>query len=85
MGGQEIEAPHPAGTNGPFDIPCLYHLQVDQFLRIENGADDKTLKTYPGGYHNLVIDLVKDEVMQDIDSWITRQLATKTRKTESTK
>ena len=39
------------------------------------GAGDKTLKTYPEAYHNLVIDLVKDDVMADIDSWITQQLA----------
>ncbi|MEP7325132.1 MAG: lysophospholipase [Gemmatimonadota bacterium] len=39
------------------------------------GADDKTLKIYPGAYHNLVIDLVKDEVMTDIDRWITEQLS----------
>lgn len=39
------------------------------------GAADKTLKTFPGAYHNLVIDLVKDEAMRDIDSWIEKQLA----------
>jgi len=48
------------------------------------GAEDKTLKTYPGAYHNLVIDLVKDDVMRDIEGWITQQLTTKTPKSEST-
>ena len=49
------------------------------------GARDKTFTTYPGAYHNLVIDLVKDDVMRDIDHWITQQLATKQRKSENTK
>ena len=39
------------------------------------GASDKTLKTYPGAYHNLVIDLVKDDVMRDIAGWVEKQLA----------
>lgn len=38
------------------------------------GASEKTLKIYPGAYHNLVIDLVKEDVMRDVDHWITRQL-----------
>ena len=49
------------------------------------GAGHKTLKTYPGAYHNLVIDLVKDDVLRDIDQWITQQLATKAQKSENTK
>jgi hypothetical protein len=43
-----------------------------EFLRTV-GASDKTLKTYPGALHNLIIDLVKDDVMRDMDTWIARR------------
>jgi alpha-beta hydrolase superfamily lysophospholipase len=42
------------------------------------GASDKTLKTYPGALHNLIIDLVKDDVMRDMDTWIARRSPGKT-------
>lgn len=35
---------------------------------------DKELKTYPGGYHNLFVDLNWEEVMGDIDEWVGRHL-----------
>ena len=35
---------------------------------------DKELKTYPGGYHNLFIDINWREVLRDIDEWISRRL-----------
>jgi alpha-beta hydrolase superfamily lysophospholipase len=35
---------------------------------------DKQLKTYPGGYHNLFVDLNWREVLQDIDDWVSPRL-----------
>lgn len=37
------------------------------------GSPDKTLKMYPGAYHNLAIDLVKEEVLRDIVAWIEQR------------
>jgi alpha-beta hydrolase superfamily lysophospholipase len=37
------------------------------------GSPDKTLKMYPGAYHNLVLDLVKEEVLRDIVTWIEQR------------
>jgi acylglycerol lipase len=39
------------------------------------GSVDKTLKLYEGGYHDLLNDTDRDQVMADITSWIGRQLA----------
>ncbi len=33
---------------------------------------DKELRTYPGGFHNLFVDLNWEEVLEDIDGWIGR-------------
>ncbi|MCC6378698.1 MAG: alpha/beta fold hydrolase [Burkholderiales bacterium] len=34
------------------------------------GARDKTLKTYPGAYHHLLLDDVRDEVTRDVLAWL---------------
>jgi alpha-beta hydrolase superfamily lysophospholipase len=39
------------------------------------GSIDKTLKLYEGGYHDLLNDTDRDQVMADITAWIERQLA----------
>lgn len=39
------------------------------------GHPDKQLKTYPGGYHNLFIDLNWEEVLGDIAGWISPRLS----------
>lgn len=39
------------------------------------GSVDKTLKLYEGGFHDLLNDLDKREVMQDIQDWIEGRLA----------
>ena len=36
---------------------------------------DKTLKLYEGGFHDLLNDINKAKVMQDIQGWINAQLA----------
>jgi alpha-beta hydrolase superfamily lysophospholipase len=38
------------------------------------GSVDKTLKFYEGGYHDLLNDIDKDAVMQDIQSWVSDRL-----------
>lgn len=39
------------------------------------GSADKTLKLYEGGFHDLLSDANKAEVMQDIKSWINARVA----------
>ena len=39
------------------------------------GSVDKTLKLYEGSFHDLLNDISKAEVMQDIQGWINAQLA----------
>lgn len=34
------------------------------------GASDKTLRTYPGAYHHLLLDDVRDEVARDVLAWL---------------
>ena len=38
------------------------------------GSVDKTLKLYEGGFHDLLNDLDKRVVMQDIQAWIGARL-----------
>jgi alpha-beta hydrolase superfamily lysophospholipase len=38
------------------------------------GATDKTLKLYEGGFHDLLNDIDKKLVMQDIEGWINIRL-----------
>jgi alpha-beta hydrolase superfamily lysophospholipase len=38
------------------------------------GSEDKTLKLYEGGFHDLLNDLDKRVVMQDIQDWIGARL-----------
>ena len=41
------------------------------------GSVDKTLKLYEGGFHDLLNDLDKSVVMQDIQGWIDSRLPAK--------
>ena len=41
------------------------------------GSADKTLKLYDGHYHDLLNDLGREEVMADIEAWITSHLSTR--------
>lgn len=46
----------------------------EQFYR-EAGSRDKTLKLYEGHYHDLLNDLGREQVMDDIVAWIDARLA----------
>jgi acylglycerol lipase len=46
----------------------------EQFHR-EAGSSDKTLKLYDGHYHDLLNDLGREQVMDDIAGWIDERLA----------
>jgi acylglycerol lipase len=41
-----------------------------QFFYDNVGSDDKTLKLYDGGYHDLLNDIIRDEVMAGILRWV---------------
>jgi acylglycerol lipase len=41
-----------------------------QFFYDTAGSEDKTLKLYEGGFHDLLNDVDKDKVMADITRWI---------------
>jgi alpha-beta hydrolase superfamily lysophospholipase len=45
----------------------------EQFYR-EAGSKDKTLKLYEGHYHDLLNDLGKEQVLEDIETWIQARL-----------
>ena len=45
----------------------------EQFFN-EAGSTDKTLKLYEGYYHDLLNDLGRDTVFEDIDAWISERL-----------
>ena len=46
-----------------------------QFFYDSAGSKDKTLKFYDGGFHDLLNDLGKVEVMGDINAWIAARVA----------
>jgi len=45
-----------------------------RLLHAQCRSEDKTLKIYDGGYHELWNDLIKDEVIAGIADWITARL-----------
>jgi acylglycerol lipase len=46
-----------------------------QFFYEKAGSADKTLKLYDGGYHDLLNDLGKEQVMADVKGWISAHLS----------
>ena len=48
--------------------------QGSQFFHDHAGSKDKTLKLYPDAYHDMLSDIVKDQVMADIKAWIETRL-----------
>ncbi len=46
-----------------------------QFFYDTVGSRDKTLKFYDGGFHDLLNDLGKEEIMGDITAWIAARVA----------
>lgn len=61
--GTEDKATRPAGSEKFFDLAA---------------STDKTLKLYPGYYHDLLADVGKEEVMADIQNWIDERLPAST-------
>ena len=57
--GTEDKATKPSGSQQFFDTV---------------GSIDKTLKFYEGGYHDLLNDTDRDQVMADVSAWVDRQL-----------
>lgn len=72
------------GNASEFNLPVLLIHGSDDGLTNPKGSEllfekaksaDKTLKIFPGGYHELINDLDRDEVMNLIVSWIEIRLA----------
>ena len=72
------------GNASEFNLPLLLIHGSDDGLTNPKGSEllfenaksaDKTLKIFPGGYHELINDLDRDEVMNLIVSWIEIRLA----------
>jgi alpha-beta hydrolase superfamily lysophospholipase len=64
-------------------VPILIQHGEDDKVALPDGSrwfyervryPDKQLKTYPGGYHNLFVDLNWEEVLADIAAWISPRL-----------
>ena len=45
------------------------------------GSADKTLKLYEGGFHDLLNDIDKEAVMEDIKGWVTARISAALKKT----
>jgi alpha-beta hydrolase superfamily lysophospholipase len=52
--------------------------QGSQYFYDNVGSEDKTLKLYEGGYHDLLNDIIKEEVMGDILAWVNERMPAKT-------
>jgi alpha-beta hydrolase superfamily lysophospholipase len=50
-----------------------------QYFYDNVGSEDKTLKLYEGGYHDLLNDIDKETVMADILAWVTERVPAQTR------
>ena len=68
---------------GELKVPILIQHGEDDKVALPEGSrwfferihhPDKELKTYPGGYHNLFVDLNWKEVLRDIDEWVRHHL-----------
>ena len=52
----------------------LTKCEASELLYSKSKCTDKTLKIYPGAYHELINEINKEEVLQDIYSWIEERL-----------
>ena len=68
MHGTEDKATRPDGSQQFFD---------------EAGSADKTLKLYEGYYHDMLNDLGREVVFEDIDAWISERLPARQEVTQS--
>lgn len=67
--------------HGAADLVTSPDSSREFFTRV--GAEDKTLKVYPGAYHNLLIDVGKSSVFQDISDWLAPRSVSLRRKRET--
>lgn len=76
------------GNMPNFKVPVfIIHGTADEATRPEGsqyfydnlGSEDKTLKLYEGGYHDLLNDIDKQTVMADILAWVTERTPAQTR------
>ena len=49
-----------------------------QYFYDNVGSEDKTLKLYEGGYHDLLNDIDKETVMADILAWVNERIPAET-------
>ncbi|KAK5995852.1 Monoacylglycerol hydrolase [Cladobotryum mycophilum] len=56
-------------THGTRDLTCSYDKAME-FVKNQTHIEDKTSKSYDGGYHQLHSDLCKDEFAKDVVDWI---------------
>ncbi|PNP84800.1 hypothetical protein FNYG_01894 [Fusarium nygamai] len=54
--------------HGDHDKACSYQAAID--FAQKQDTEDKTVKTYVGGYHALHVDLCQEEYAKDITDWI---------------
>jgi acylglycerol lipase len=57
------------GTNDKATRPA-----GSQYFYDNAGSTDKTLKLYPGHYHDLLNDVGKENVLSDIQSWLSQRI-----------
>ncbi len=71
------------GQAGEFAVPLLLQHGADDKVAAPEGTTwfyervrhpDKELRIYPGGYHNLFVDLNWREVLGDVEEWVSRRL-----------
>jgi acylglycerol lipase len=53
--------------------PLTKH-EASELLYSKSKSEDKTLKIYPGAYHELINEINKEEVLSDIYGWIIERL-----------
>lgn len=58
--------------HGDGDMTCSYSKAI-AWLEQQTGVEDKTAKTYEGGYHQLHADFCKDEFAADVTGWILKR------------
>ncbi len=72
-----------ASAPASIDKPVLFFYGTDDRVIGHGGtvalheravSEDKTLRAYEGGYHELWNDIVKEEVMADVRDWITARI-----------
>lgn len=58
--------------HGTKDLTCSYDASM-KFLNDQKAVEDKEAKSYEGCYHQLHVDLCKDEFTKDVVDWILKR------------